>query len=86
MIHGMESGQLETLASIVPPIKGGGVFELIQTLPEKQSELLMLKFSEGLSYREISEVTGLSSSNVGYILHHALKALKDLWEEVENGK
>jgi RNA polymerase sigma-70 factor (ECF subfamily) len=32
-----------------------------------------LKFDEDLSYKEISERTRLSISNVGYLLHHALK-------------
>jgi len=26
-------------------------------------------------YREISEITGLTVSNVGYILHHAMKKM-----------
>lgn len=50
--------------------------DLIQTLPERQQLLLRLKFSRGLSYREIAEETGLSVSNVGYILHVSIKALR----------
>jgi RNA polymerase sigma factor (sigma-70 family) len=60
------------------------LFELILTLPEKQSELLMLKFADGFSYKEISKITGMSVSNVGYILHHGLKELKARWETQEN--
>lgn len=61
-----------------------GLFELIRSLPEKQSELLMLKFADGFSYKEISQITGMSVSNVGYVLHHALKELKSRWEILEN--
>jgi RNA polymerase sigma-70 factor (ECF subfamily) len=37
---------------------------------------VQLKFNEGLSYKEMSERTGLTTSNVGYLLHHALKAIE----------
>jgi RNA polymerase sigma-70 factor (ECF subfamily) len=42
-----------------------------------------LKFNENLSYKEIAARTGLSVSNVGYLLHHALKAVAD--ELAKNG-
>ena len=32
---------------------------------------------EELSYKEISERTQMTISNVGYVLHHALKELGD---------
>lgn len=44
-------------------------------LADRDRELIRLKFEEDLSYKEISERTGLTVSNVGYILHHALKRL-----------
>jgi len=47
----------------------------LQALKEQHRELLRLKFEEGLSYKEISDRTGLSTGNVGYLLHHALKHL-----------
>jgi len=48
----------------------------IERLPERQQELLRLKFQAGLTYRDIAKVTGLSVSNVGYLLHVALKAVR----------
>lgn len=47
----------------------------IQTLKENERAVLLLRLQEGLSYREISEVTGLSEGNVGYLLHHAVSTL-----------
>lgn len=44
-------------------------------LDERSRELLRLKFNEELSYKEISERTGLTTGHVGYLLHHAIKAL-----------
>ncbi len=48
----------------------------VAELAPRQQELLRLKFQDGLSYREIAEITELSVSNVGFILHTALKALR----------
>jgi len=47
----------------------------LAALDTRARELVELKFHEDLSYKEISARTGLSVSNVGYILHHALKSL-----------
>ena len=47
----------------------------LDVLDSRSRELIRLKFEEGLSYKEISERTALSMSNVGYLLHHALKDL-----------
>jgi len=45
----------------------------LETLDARSRELIRLKFEEGLSYRKIAQHANLSVSNVGYILHHALK-------------
>jgi RNA polymerase sigma-70 factor (ECF subfamily) len=49
---------------------------LLARLPRNQQEVVRLKFQNGLSYREISEVTQLSVSNGGFLMHTALKALR----------
>lgn len=49
---------------------------LIDGLPARQQEVIRLKVESGLSYREISELTGLSVSNVGYLLHTGLKSIR----------
>jgi RNA polymerase sigma-70 factor (ECF subfamily) len=49
---------------------------LLGRLPDNQQEVIRLKVEHGLKYREISEVTGLSVSNVGYLLHEGLQALR----------
>ncbi len=47
----------------------------LESLDQRSRELVRLKFNENLSYKDISARTGLTVGNVGYILHHALKAV-----------
>lgn len=49
----------------------------LNRLSENQQEVVRLKFEGGLSYREIADVTGLSVSNVGFLLHTAISTLKE---------
>ncbi|MEM9443729.1 MAG: sigma-70 family RNA polymerase sigma factor [Verrucomicrobiota bacterium] len=49
---------------------------LMSKLPEQQGEVLRLKYMAGMSYKQISDVTSLSVTNVGFILHTALKTLR----------
>ena len=46
-------------------------------LPTNQQEVIRLKLQDGLSYREISEVTGLSVSNVGFLMHQGIKSIRE---------
>jgi RNA polymerase sigma factor (sigma-70 family) len=56
--------------------EGIGLVRLgLQNLDARSRQLLELKFNQGLSYKEISVITGLTVGHVGYVLHHALKAL-----------
>ncbi|MBI5863231.1 MAG: sigma-70 family RNA polymerase sigma factor [Planctomycetes bacterium] len=50
----------------------------LERLPAIQQEVVRLKFQAGLRYKEIAEVTGLSVTNVGFLLHTALRKLRDL--------
>jgi RNA polymerase sigma-70 factor (ECF subfamily) len=59
--------------------------KLVDTLPEKQQEVVVLKYRNGLSYSEISEIAGVSVSNVGFLLHTALKTLRRQMSCTEGG-
>ena len=48
----------------------------INDLPNRQRELIVLKFYEGLTYEEIVQQTGLSHRTVYNKIHEALKKLK----------
>lgn len=51
------------------------VNQKLDGLPPNQRDVLILKVQEGKSYREIAEITGLTTSNIGYLIHHGLKKL-----------
>lgn len=53
-----------------------GLLKQVSQLKTRQQEVLRLKFHGGLSYQEIAEVTGLTRSHVGVILHTAISALR----------
>jgi RNA polymerase sigma-70 factor (ECF subfamily) len=56
--------------------EGIGLVRLVlETLDERSRELIRLRFNEDLSYKEIADRTGLTVGHVGYLLHHALKAM-----------
>lgn len=57
------------------------VVTLVSQLTEKQRELIALKFSSDLSYKEMSDITGSSVSHVGVQLHEAIAKLRILWKE-----
>jgi RNA polymerase sigma factor (sigma-70 family) len=65
-------------------LEGIGLVRLsLESLDERSRELIRLKFHENLSYKEISARTGLKIGHVGYLLHHAIKAIAD--ELAKNG-
>jgi RNA polymerase sigma-70 factor (ECF subfamily) len=47
----------------------------LERLSPNERAVLLLKIKEGCSYQEIAERTGLSTSNVGYLIHQGLKKL-----------
>ena len=56
--------------------EASGVVRLLAQLPESQQEVIRLKFQEGMSYRQISEVTGHSVNHVGVLIHEGMKAMR----------
>jgi RNA polymerase sigma-70 factor (ECF subfamily) len=52
------------------------ILHVIETLPKNQREVLYLKFQCDLSYKEISDITKLSVSNVGFLIHTAVRAVR----------
>jgi RNA polymerase sigma factor (sigma-70 family) len=56
--------------------EGIGLVRLVvETLDERSKEVIRLRFDDDLSYAAIGERMGLKIGHVGYLLHHALKAM-----------
>lgn len=53
------------------------VRKIIDRLNENQQEVLRLKFQEGFSYKQISEITGHSTSYVGVLIHEAITRVRE---------
>jgi RNA polymerase sigma factor (sigma-70 family) len=53
------------------------VMHAIESLPEKQQEVLRLKFQGELSYAEIASVMEITVNHVGVLIHTAIKALRE---------
>jgi RNA polymerase sigma factor (sigma-70 family) len=60
----------------------GNVMRILETLPENQQEAVYLRFQSGLSYQEIAEITGHSVSNVGFLLHAAVKKIREHMNQI----
>ena len=69
------------------PVAGtaNGVVEAIELLPEKYRRILMLKHFAGLSYTEISALTGLSNTTICGRLQAARKNLREKLAEIVQG-
>lgn len=68
----------ETPDALLLRMEAAGYLRLIvEELDDVDRQLVQLKYFDDLKYRDISDQTGLSISNVGYRLHHILKELSD---------
>jgi RNA polymerase sigma-70 factor (ECF subfamily) len=52
------------------------ILRIVETLPKNQREVVHLRFEGGLSYKQISAVTGLSVGNVGFLIHSAMAGIR----------
>lgn len=55
--------------------------KILINLPEREQDLIALKYGAGLTNREIAKITNLSESNVGSILHRTVKNIRTRLEE-----
>lgn len=52
------------------------VTDALSALPANQQEVLRLRFQNSLSYKQIAGVTGLSVTNVGFLIHTGMQRLR----------
>lgn len=61
----------------------GRLATLLAALPERERELVSLKYGADLTNRAIAKQLGLSESNVGTILHRTVQKLRSDWDAHE---
>ena len=54
------------------------LMEYLDHLSDNQRQVIIFKFQKGMSYEKISEETGLTTGNVGFLLHNGLKKLREI--------
>ena len=77
-------GEMERVSTADPrPGRGleaaemhAALLKMIGHLPHNQQEVVRLKFQNGFSYKEISRITSLSVTNVGFLIHTAVARLR----------
>lgn len=76
--------QLESPDSLEDTVEQNHDFDrlrgLLTQLPEREQELVALKYGADYTNREIARITGLSETNVGSILHRTVQKLRAQWE------
>jgi RNA polymerase sigma-70 factor (ECF subfamily) len=55
--------------------------QLVAELPDREQELLALKYGAELSNRDIAQQMGLTAVNVGIILYRTIRKLRPHWEK-----
>jgi RNA polymerase sigma-70 factor (ECF subfamily) len=76
---GVEAGGRSPEDAVVFRSDAARLAALLEGLPERDRELLSLRYGAGMANRDIAAATGLSESNVGTILHRAVQALRRQW-------
>ena len=74
--HQEKSADLSPDSGLMAEESAQSLSSQIGKLPDKQQEVLKLKYHGGMSYKEIAEVTGLTISHVGNLLHRAIANLR----------
>lgn len=71
--------EADPAAALVRSEEHGHLLALVSRLPERQREVVRLRYQEGFTYQEISDITEHTVSHVGVLLHNALQALRREW-------
>jgi RNA polymerase sigma-70 factor, ECF subfamily len=61
--------------------RDGGLWRVVQQLPEKQREAVVLVYADEMNHREAAEAMGCAEATVSYHVHAARKRLKELLKE-----
>jgi RNA polymerase sigma factor (sigma-70 family) len=87
LVDGSHPRECSPEEMIVAQEERASLLMLLQHLPEREREVIGLKFVAGLQNREIARVLNMPEGTVGSLLHRILARLRDaLHDEEERGK
>ena len=82
----MPADLTNTLESAIDRFDGSRALEALKQLPDAYREVLVMRYVDGLSPKEIAHAIGESENAVSVRVHRGLKKLKDLLEPKEAPK
>ncbi|MFT7507022.1 MAG: RNA polymerase sigma-70 factor (ECF subfamily) [Acidimicrobiales bacterium] len=87
-IDGIDEGTFDelsenTVESLAATLDGKKAFEMLQDMPDTYSEVIILKFVDGLGPKEIAGLLEESENVISVRLHRGLKMMRDKIEEKE---
>lgn len=72
------SKDLSPDAAVDQQERASQLMDYLEKLSDNQKEVIILKFQKCMSYEQISEETGLTTGNIGFLLHNGLKKLREI--------
>jgi RNA polymerase sigma-70 factor (ECF subfamily) len=81
LVEGAARDEETPETAVLREAQSGRLRSLLASLPERERELLALKYGADATNRAIATLTGLSESNVGTILHRTVVSLRSRWDE-----
>ena len=79
--EGFDPADADSHHGMIRSLDSKRALELVNRLNPKEREVILLRYVEGLSVKEISEVLEERENTVSVKIHRALKGLQDLFEE-----
>ncbi len=64
-------------------LDGERALALLATIPETYRDAIYMQYVEGLSLKEIAEVTGESENNISVRIHRGMQKLRDIFRQAE---
>ncbi len=80
-VEGREDIAKNTTSSLLIKEEYSSVMAMIQRLSPEERQIISLRTSDNLSYREISQIVGLSEDNIKVKIHRIRKKLKNMLRE-----
>lgn len=73
-----ESAEKDWIEGENEQFRSGSLKRALEELPDRQRELIYLKYQAGLSYEEIEEVMGITNQSLRNLMNRAMKKLRTL--------